>query len=71
MSDGPAADGQWEAGRRAVLDRITAARDHLTAAVENVLYDLGQVGHKAARDILTEISDELDEVEQLLGAGDG
>lgn len=61
MDDGTAA---------AVRDRITAAREHLEVAVENTLYDLGQVGHKAARDILSEIGDELDEVEQLLGADD-
>lgn len=67
MVEGTAAADQWLAGRRAVRDRITAAREHLEVAVENVLYDLGQVGHKAARDILSEISDELDEVEQLLG----
>lgn len=59
-----AIDGQ------AVRDRVAAAREHLETAVENTLYDLGKAGHAAARDILTEISDELDEIEQLLGADD-
>ena len=40
--DAPGA-GQWPAERAAIRDRIAAARDHLTAAVENVLYELDEV----------------------------
>ncbi len=46
--------------------QIAAARGHLETAVENTLFDLGRVGHAAARDILTEINDELDALEELL-----
>ena len=38
--------------------QIAAARGHLETAVENTLFDLGRVGHAAARDILTEINDD-------------
>ena len=70
MGDGTAVAEQWLAERRAIRARITEARDHLTTAVENTLWDLGKVGTTAAREILTEISDELDDIEQLTGEAD-
>lgn len=70
MGDGTAAAEQWLAERRAIRARIAAARDHLTIAVENTLWDLGTTGTKAAREILGEISDELDDIEQLTGEAD-
>jgi hypothetical protein len=55
---------------RAVRARIDAARDNLTAAVENTLFDLGRVGQAAAGQILDEIAGELDDIGELLGDPD-
>lgn len=54
----------------AIRDRIAAARDHLTTAVKNALWDLGKTGMTAGREILSEISGELDDIEQLAGEAD-
>lgn len=62
--------GGGPAGPQAIRDRIGQAREHLEAAVENTLWDLGTLGQVKAREILSEISDELDEVEQLLADPD-
>lgn len=56
----PDLDGQ------AIRGRIAAARGNLAIVLENVLYDLGQAGRRAIRDILDEISGELDAIEALL-----
>jgi hypothetical protein len=55
---------------RAVRARIDAARDNLTHAVENTLFDLGRVGQTAAGSILDEIAGELDDIAELLGDPD-
>jgi hypothetical protein len=53
--------------RRAIRDRLTMAREHLQYAVENELESLGTIGQQRAGNILTEIQDELDDIETLIG----
>jgi hypothetical protein len=54
----------------AIRSRIAQARAELTTVVENVLWDLGKTGMTAGREILAEISDELDGIEALAGDPD-
>ena len=53
--------------RRAIRDRLTMAREHLQYTVDNALGDLGLIGRRAGELILTEVQDELDDVETLIG----
>lgn len=65
MGDGTALAEQWLAECQAIRGRIAAARGNLAIVLENVLFDLGEVGRRAVRDILEEIGSELDAIEAL------
>jgi hypothetical protein len=54
----------------AIRARIELARENLTVAVGNTLFDLGRTGQGLAETILDEISCELGGIEQLLGDPD-
>lgn len=47
------------------IARLTKARENLQNAVDNALWDLGEIGRAKAADILSEIQDELD-IEDLI-----
>ena len=54
----------------AIRKQIYAARSNLETAVENILWDLGEIGKHRGQQILGDIDDELDRFEELLGDPD-
>jgi hypothetical protein len=51
-------------------DRIARAHVNLMYAVENILDDLGDIGRAKREEIMDDITEELDEIAELVGDDD-